>query len=437
MALQRSPVAGPHPSGLPPPLQRVGALLWWRFIEAATAPSVLAGSARRAGFPALFLPVPFPVSDSVAFQRALRRATASVPEKIGGQWSADGVPLAGREPAEVLRELGVEPKGLGVRPGERARGGGVAVAQVLELDRKSPERPWGSRIVCVLDLGTGKLRLRNVSAAAGTRRLGLMRKRIRDMYQEELTLATYPEIGDGVMEALEDVGGVKLRPGLYSVPGQAGIDRADAAVEYLRTIGSTRAGIMDLYDGPQAAPAPESLVQLALHEAIEALADELDPATLEAMKTRALRTQWERIEGLEERVETNRPILGPAAGELVQRLEPLRRRVGDVALDKKIVLERPARPAAVRRLRKALDALRRAARARDRAALDRARRGLAGAQPAALAGGFAPLLRRLRKLADAADRVQDQALYPSLAEAVDFVEERARAVYSGPYDEAP
>ena len=436
MALQRSPVAGPHPSGLPPPLQRVGALLWWRFIDAATALPTLAGSARSAGFPALFLPVPVPVSDSVAFQRALRRATASVPEKISGQWSADGVPLAGREPAEVLRELGVEPKGLGVRPGERAQGGGVAVAQVLELDRESPERPWGTRIVCVLHLGTGKLRVRKVSAA-GTRRLGLMRKRIQDMYQEELTLATYPEIGDGVMEALEDVGGVKLRPGLFSVPGQAGIDRADAAVEYLRTIGSTRAGIMDLYDGPQATPAPESLVQLALHEAIEALADELEPATLEAMKTRALRTQWERIGALEERVETNRPILGPAAGELVQRLEPLRRRVGDVAQDKEVVLERPARPAAVRRLRKALDALRRAARARDRAALDRARRGLAGAQPAALAGGFAPLLRRLRKLADAADHVQDHALYPSLAEAVDFVEERARAVYPEPYDEAP
>lgn len=430
MALLRSPVAGPHPGRLQPPLQRVGALLWWRFIDAATGLPTLAGSARRAGFPAIFLPVPFPVSYSVAFQRALRRAAASVPARIGGRWTADRVAIPGRSLEAVLKHHGIDPD---TRKARLAKLPTLDLTFTDQVGRwepsQDPGRPWLAKILCAVEPKTGKLLTVVTSPSPKTDRTDRMLARIRKMYDRERNQATYPEIGAGVMDALEDVGGVKLRPGLYSVPGQAGIDRADAALKYLRSIGSTRAGIMDLYDEPQEATAPEGLVQIALQEEIEALAAELEPAALEPMQTAALRTQWERIGALEERILANRLILGPASEELLRHLEPPRKRVRKIALGKKVELTRRRRPADVRNLKEALEALRLVAKRGDVAGFREARPLLVRAQPAALAGGFAPLLRRLRKLADATEHVHEGPLYQALEEAVGFVEGRARAAY--------
>ena len=446
---RRSPVAAPDGDRLQTPLQRVGALLWWRFLDAATALPTLAGSARGAGFPAIFLPVPFPVSRSVAFQRALRRATAKVPGTIGGQWTAEATLVRGREAEKALTELGLGAERLGIRSLKGATDDRLLLAQVMELDRANLKRPWATRIVCLLFLETGELSLEVIPfiatpataaevrrAAADARRMARLTKAIRAKYDEERTLATYPEIGDGVMDALEDVGGVKLRPGLFSVPGQAGIERADAAVQYLRTIGGTRAGIMDLYDERKPSGAPEGLVQLALLEAVDALADEIERADLAAKQTGAIRTQWDRIGALEERIRANRQILGPAAGELIRRLERPRKRLRQAASERGIELTRRGRPSDVKHLEQALATLRRVAKTGDVTGLEEARPLLVRAQAAALAGGFAPLLRRLRKLADAAEHVHEGPLYRALGEAVGFVEERARAAYPEDFAEA-
>lgn len=437
MAPLRSPVAAPHADRLQTPLQRVGALLWWRFIDAATPLPKLADAARGAGFPALFLPVPFPVSYSVAFQRALRRATASVPDTIGGQWTADRVSIHARSLDPVLKRHGIDAETRKALLAKLPTPDLIFTHQVNRWEPGGdPARPWLAKILCTLERKTGKLVTVVVSPSPKKDRTDRMVARIRTMYGQEGTLATYPEIGDGIMDALEDVGGVKLRPGLYSVPGQAGIERADAAVEYLRGIGGTRAGIMDLYDERKPAGAPEGLVQMALLEAIDALGEEIETAGLDAKQTGAIRTQWDRIGALEERIRANRQILGSAAGELLRRLEPPRKRLRGIALEKKIELTRRGRPADVKHLKTALEALRRVAKTGDRAGLQEARPLLVRAQAAALAGGFAPLLRRLRKLADATEHVHEGPLYRALGEAVGFVEERARAAYPEDFAEA-
>lgn len=435
MTLVRTPVAGPHSGEPPSALHRVGALLWWRFFGAATPLLALAKSAREVGFPALFLPVPFPVTHSVAFSRALRRATTGVPNRIGGRWNDDRV-FVGGNLEKVLKDYGVESTTRKTWCRKRSSDDGLVLAQVEKFEPgATPRRPWLTKMVCALEPQSGQLHLAVTSTTPKIDGSNLMAARLRKMYDLELTRSTYPEIGDGVMAALADVGGVKLRPGLWSVPGEAGIGRADSALRYLRGVGSSKVGMMDLYDALDTYGDLEGLVQIALLEEIESLDEILDEAGLKAKGTGALRTAWDRIAETGARIEANRVVLGPAAEALLERLSPLRSRVSEVARRKQVELARRAGNADVRQLQAALETLRQVAREGDRGKLADLRPLLSKARAAALAGGFALLLDRLRKLADAAEHVHQGDLYRALLEAVDFVEKRARDAYPVDYAE--
>jgi len=503
MTLPRSPIAGPHFSEKKMKamkdkliLQRIGALLWWRFEDAATDPTTLAKLAHAVGYPSIFLPVPFPVSNKVAFHRALRRATSGVPDDIGGRWNHNRIPVnadtsqllkdsgiaaptwrvwitaSDRIPestmAKALRGSGVEAKErtswfvmddrvstsslmqflekrelatdlarflgeLGLEPETWRKQLEKAISDLQQVQRfapgKTPRRPWLGKLLCAVEPSSGILLFVLVSDSPASDGSYQMVDRIRAMYDEERTLSTNPEIGDGVMAALEDARGVKLRPGLWAVPGNDGIARSDVALEYLRGIGSTKAGVMDLYDDADAYREIEGLVQIALLDAIEDFDEKLGQAALEAMQTGALRTAWSELTEMKARIEGNRVVLGAATDQLLERLEPLRQRVRDTAGRKKVALEQTAGETEVHHLLDALEKLRQAAHRGDRAALAAALPLLRGDQPAARAGGFAALLRRLRKLAEEAEHIHNGALFSALEEAVDFVEERVRKAY--------
>jgi len=383
------------------------------------------------GFPALFLPVPFPISHSVVFSRALRRATTNVPNRIGGRWNDDRVPVDGGL-EKVLKDYGVNSTTRKVWCRRGSPEDGLVLAQVERFEPgATPRRPWLTKMVCALELQSGQLHVAVTSTKPKDDGSNRMAARLGEMYDEERTLSTYPEIGDGVMAALADVGGVKLRPGLWSVPGEAGIGRADATLAYLRGIGSSKSGMMDLYDELDTHGDLEGLVQIALLEEIESLDQDLDVGSLAAKKTGALRTAWNRIAETAARIEANRMVLGPTAGELLKRLSPLRERVSEAARRENVELERRAGKAAVRHLQRALESLRQAAQDGDRKKISDLRPFLSKARTAALAGGFAPLLDRLRRLADAAAHVHQRDLYRALLEAVDFIEERVLDAYPG------
>jgi len=445
-------VAGPHPAKPGATLHRVGSLLWWRFVDSATPFPDLAKQAHKAGFPALFLPVPFPVSNGVAFQRALRRATSSVPDDIGGRWTHDRVPTSNVKP--LLKKHGVDPatweawfavdgwvsrldlqrfpKELGIDADRWKKLLEMPPDGVEQVERFDPTssaaRPWLGKLLCAVEPVSGLLVFLVTSTSPSTDGTLEMIERIRTMYDEERTLATYPEIGDGVVAALEDVGGVKLRPGLWALPGDRGVERADTTLEYLRQIGSSKAGMMDLYRQKADDPGVEGLIQIALAEEIDSLARKLQEDRLAEMQTGALRTAWNQVAQTESRIEVNRTVLGPAADELHQQMHPLKLRVEEAARnrEKTVELAKYASKADVRHLREALSALRAAAQKGSSEMLRNARPLLTRARAAARAGGFISLLDRLQKLVDAAEHVHEGPVYDALEEAVGFVEERAR-----------
>lgn len=441
-----------------PELRLVGNLLWWRFWDTATDLADLARVALEVNYPTLFLPVPHPISSSVALWRALQRATANVPAGHG-RWRADSVGVEGlmrRQSPEAFRvwSRSYDPRPL------------LGVVLRWEPDREPLERPWHvhlwvglrcdagaehlplyDRLRIFMEVYLGAVRLEvevtdsvvkivadlkamdqevmNIRAQHKTDlqkslpeeeerrlvealRLDLwMGERIYSRLDEELYAATAPEIGDGVMAALEDVGGVKLRPGLFTVPGQAGIARAEATEKYLRQVGRTEAGRFDLYAPAAERAGTAGLVLSELKAEVRALhaeASRLDPQTI---GTRALRTRWLALDGLESRLRSNEPFLGKAVAGLLDLLEEARRELRRKAESRELALEPGA--TAVAGLRTALETLHDVARDQDWAELHRGEDLLKPHQETARRLGVGDLLRRLRKLTAATLHVREES----------------------------
>lgn len=398
-----------------------GCLIWWTFRDTASSPEKLAGCALEVGFPPIFLPVPFPIDPGMAFQRALQHTTARVPKKIGGSWRADRMKRLPNVRVPVRKWA----SSLGSIDGLEFG--------VLESWAPRPTgRLWLERMWIGLDPSK---RVLHPFPAPGTPHKGVraMTARAKSMFEKELRCATAPEIGDGVVRALEDAGGVKLRAGLWSVPGEHGIKLAKSVRDYLSNVGNSDAGMLILPKSTRSVQSgAESLVEMGLLEEVEGLADEIHATNLGTIGTGALRTLWDRVAIMREKLQANEELIGRAVNNLRAKLEPARVSLRKAAGGRKVTLNRTAGPAAIRHLHDGISTLRNSARKRDLEGLRQAEYLLVGGQAAARAAGVAPLLGRLRKLTQAAIRIKRKGFFEALEHAAVYVDKQVRIIYPVP-----
>jgi len=459
----------PHPGTLTPPIQRVGGLTWWIFRNSDSEPGALVERAARAGFPAIFLPLPHPIAPEVAFQRGLERATATTP---GGArtWRADRVlspsrQLAALPPAELVKArkqtltrlkkvYAVVPPPIEKEILDHFPELAVAVVQCWEP-------VWKIYLWCAMRCDEAARHLplsqvlRTAPVVTGTPALPLateMQERVRNKIGTVLENATAPEIGDGVIDALEEVGGVKLRPGLFSVPGEGGVRRGEAVLRYLAGVGDSEAGMYDLYEEARGGAKP-GLVLSALRDQMTELATKVKELDVTKVGVGALRTLWFETRDFAERLALNEALLGEHLSVLNADLkaaqEMLAKKVEGkkTASGKTVVLE--PRPGKRQRQRLAAALRQVAARAAkpDAIALKEANRMLGDAQGAVREPRLRLLVRRLRRLIEAtchalktpsgAGARHRKLFSRALQEAVAHVEERLAAQRSVEGDAGP
>lgn len=446
----------PLPPTSAPVAQPEGSLLWWVFRDTATPLPKLADAALKAGLPTLYLPLPFPVAPRVAFRRGLKRATVQLPAGWG-KWRADIVAPA--EHAKLSVPADLEAWCLSFKPA-------ALLGAVQRWEPRQGEEPWRVRLWLGMrrDRQAARLPVQQVlrvfevagdmNTAADITPVLLsersvakssdlaMAHRVYRMIAEERELATAPEIGEGVMAALEDASGVKLRPGLCALAGTEGVLRAEAMAKYLQSVGRTAFGLYHLRHLPAARSKETGLVHASLEMEIEALRERLERIDAASVGVGALRTQAALVRDVKRRLDANATLLGSASARSLQRrLRQVERRLSELRKEKQqllqrdIILEREAARTSVVRLRDGLAQLHVAAKKQDVPALEAVNRQLAAGQGAALAGGFAPLLRRLRKLIEATVHVQvsqgaaaARPLCKALESAATFLEARGRSV---------
>jgi hypothetical protein len=368
------------------------------------------------GFPPIFLPVPFPIEPKDAFWRALQRTTVKVPENIKGDWRADREPRLPNMFGPVRKWANKLGRIDGLEFG------------VLETwtPRPTGRRPWLVRVWVALDPEKRKLHL---LPAPGAPRKGAkeMMFRLKSMFEKELRSATAPEIADGVVKALEHAGGVKLRAGLWSVPGQDGIKLAKSVRDYLSNVGNSDAGMLILLKSTRSVKSDAgSLVEMGLLEEVEELVGEIHDTNLKTIGIGALRTLWDRVEIMFEKLRANEDLIGRAVNRLRAKLEPARKSLRYAAGARNVTLSRRAGPAAIRYLQDGLSALRNSASKGDVKGLEQADYLLVRGQAAARSAGIALLLRRLRKLIKAAIHVKKKVLFEALERAATYVESQGR-----------
>ncbi len=441
--------AVPHPLPLTPPIDRVGGLAWWIFRNCDTAPEDLIEAANEAGFPTVFLPLPFPVAPTVAFRRGLDRACATSPGQPR-EWQYDLVLRPARGSTDKEIELAIERLKKTYRvdekiearirsyPGEAA----MAVVERWEPALERPRRPWHVHLWVVMrcDDAAVNLPVDDVLLVVQVVTGGdadEMEGRIREKVGKMRTRAAASEIGDGVMDALSDVGGVKLRPGLFSVPGELGILRGEETLQFLQAVGDTEAGMYDLYEeaGGEGAGGP-GLMPAVLREEIAELHGQIHGLEVDRVGVGALRTRWYEIENLKQKLCLNESFLGAEFGDLSAELADVRRTLVNKAeqvgqrLEREVVLMPPPDQNALGRLWAGLGLMTEVVTAEVVHAddLEAASAELLAGQKAVREIRLRLLLRRLRKLAAATAHVLEDRAQVSARRQELFIEALAAAV---------
>jgi hypothetical protein len=255
------------------------------------------------------------------------------------------------------------------------------------------------------------------------------------------TRATSPEIGDGVNEALEDVAGIKLMPGLFVVPGDPGIERSEALLAYLEAVPHCDCGMFNLY-ATEGAPQLAGLMQPALENDIERLERELRGLYAKNAGARALRSSWLRIAAQRWRLRQSRELLGPVTDRLEGRLKELagnlEERAGDVELAAQPARAAGKKPPGLQKVFEAIEAFARGERVEKESPL--VTKALARSMGPLQSLRCKMLQRRLRKLVlatihvsrdrshgnDADARAHIERLRPVLADAAGYLEEQCR-----------
>lgn len=386
--------------------QGVGALFWWRLIESATPHVTLAQVALNVAFPTLFLPAP--VGRVVAFRRCLERSTSSVPNKIGGRWLAE-VP-----PAVAARPL---------------------IGYLMKWNpTRAIERPFEVMFDCALDRSQdAELKKDGQVLDIRRRQKGVsskMEERVRQLFLHERTHATAPEINDCLSDTFTEVMGLKLRPGLFLLPGQSGINLARATVEVVRAVGASKAGmfVLDAFrdDLKSIAGDVAENLNIEVEDLHAEIIEVLQTCGGKPAGTGALRTRWEKLGTVILRVRAFGRILGKVEQELQAKVAELRSLLEEEAERRGVSLERRATANQVKSLHDVLQMVCTAATNRDRDRLAAASGELRKGQPAARAGLIAHLYSRLRSLTIAAVQVDEEILYEALAQAAEQVMQAAQ-----------
>lgn len=385
-------------------LPRIGALLWWALAESATSHEQLATAAVATGFPALWLPLP--VSRDIAFSRALTRGTVHLPKEIGGKWRADAQ--------------------------QKTEDAAVALVQVWDPET-NPSRPWRACFEACLARGDSSVVVLDEEAVkffgVTTDEDAAVAARIRAAYLHERQHATAAEIRVAATSALEEVGGLRVRPGLWFVPDETGAERTAAVAAWVRSAGGSDAGSVDLFDVPSHKAEGSRYAEQGLQAAVVDLVADVEAAVGKDGGVGALRSQWEAIEQLERRLKANATLLAAASETLRGPLDEARRLLSHEAAARDVDLERTTHKKAVVYLQEALLTLRAAAESRDAAGLLDASEAIRRAQPAALAGHFGPVWRRMRDLVEVAAKERSEGLFAGVGSAVLAVANRATVEY--------
>ncbi|MGZ5434541.1 MAG: hypothetical protein ACXWID_00115 [Pyrinomonadaceae bacterium] len=254
-----------------------------------------------------------------------------------------------------------------------------------------------------------------------------MKARAQSMFDKELRSATAPEIGDGVIGALEQAGGVKLRAGLWSVPGERGIKLVKSVRKYLSSVGGSNAGMQIVLKSRRSVESGARIwVEMGLLEEVEGLAGEIHATKLKTIGTGALRTLWDRVVIMSKKLQANEELIGRrAVNKLQAKLKRAQRSLVKAARDKKVALNRTAGPAAIDHLRNGISAVRDSARKGDIEGLEQAENLLVRGQAAAWTAGIPHLVGRLRKLTKAAIHVKKKVYFEALERAATYVEKQA------------
>jgi hypothetical protein len=418
-------------------LEPAGALLWWRFCSSYTPPELLAASALQHGFPTLYLPVPFPISPSNAFSRALRHAMAD----LGPDWRFDTIH---RDPRAMA---GVPPPVLADIPRGRAL---VAEVEQWAAAGSPLSVPWREGLWIVMDRDSD-MSLPAEALLVAHRRTTLVDERdtgthiridpadssstpddpgliatqaIIRHFRNEQQLCAGTEIGNGVQAALEHHGGVKIMPGLWSVPGRTGVMMSRSAEAYLDSAGGTRAGRMLLVNE---APDEIGLIRLALEAEIRDLERQVEEAIGRLAGIGAMRTLAMRVDLLNHRIGLNRLLLGSQAGELLRATVNVNNALeGAIRPRTDLRASAGARQKALRRLETELRRIREAAGAHSPEDI----RTATQAEEINQAGrrlGISHLTQRVVRLVDAAAHVDHPAMYRALVAAAAALSSSAEA----------
>ncbi len=423
------PTAGqkPEPFAIPhtalermPDAVRVGGLVWWSFHNGAADVTELADGAMAAQLPTLFLPLPHPVSQSVAFHRMIRAADRMIDDQ---RWHGNAIDKhqIDKHQVEIPEPVATwRPDALfGIaqlwQPEQLER---LRVRLWIAFDPRAPELPTTDVVRFFMESKTGDeprwidITDHAVEKAEKVAANLIMAQQLYEVLNRERILATSAEIGDGINEALTEVGGVKLHPCLYVMPGEAGVVREEAVLGYLDAVADTDTGNLDLFQRKTASQLA-GLIRPTLEAEIERLQVKIDK--LGDVGVGALRSRWLELEDQRRRLDLNAELLGAAAGELTELLNKARQtllakaRAKGLRLGKEVDLAAKPGAAVQAHLRKGFDTICEGSEPGDvndrreywkqvKSQLAAADKELSRGQSAARCAGCGLLIRRLRKL---------------------------------------
>lgn len=381
LAVPHTRQAGPSPGA--PATKRVGGLAWWTFHACAADLAAMAEAATRAKLPQLFLPLPHPVTPQVAFNRMIRAGARVLDgarwqaqlwsrEEAAGQWvpkqvrrwlveAAGGAALVAGSVRWEPQRLEEPHAAAGARGASRQHrpfhtrlwirlslAPDAPALPTMELvEFRLMVRPLGRRVDQAVDVtdhivkiaadpenekafeaeaSSVYRRLAKLELRPGERRIARESLRMGALLfnalDRERMLATSPEIGDGIKDALESMGGVSLGPGLFVVPGDDGVTRAEQSLAYLKPVEGATGDMLDLYTKGGASRLAD-LVRPLLEKRILALEEDILAVQVELVGIGLLRTLKRRLEAEAELLAHNGIVLGPTN---LKKLKALLRR---------------------------------------------------------------------------------------------------------------
>lgn len=381
----------------------LGTLLWWELADTDTPHQVLADTAAECGYPAIHLPVP--VSREIAFSRAIVQGCVNLP-KNHGKWRVD---LLKSKPTILKTDGEAEAKSSGL------------LQRWLPTDQDD-KTPWrGQAFLTLPAVGDGLVFSPLVPYGPDGDKdpLVAVSLRIHNQFERQRKFATADEIRASVQTAMSRVYAIKVRPGLYFVSTQEGVDLARGAAMWLRCAGNTRAGAIDLLPNSLNQSEAQVYVRNGLKDELHDALRDVDMAVNDLKQGASLRDRLFTLSALRKKIETHAAFLGETAVALQAQIQEAGNLLDAAAKVRDVALEPEIKKGTIAALSRALNAIRDAAATRDVDKLQKATTELRKRQGMANQSAFGDLWSRLRKLSDYA--LEDDNGFAVLHRAADEV----------------